>query len=134
MNTGTSDERGFIPPEPAFNAILDQMAKGIGGWDKLNSSAAGKHLQDENSMKKERDKLRARYLSFAKDYPDVVEDLLGRTLRCAPCNPTIGNIELMTAFALERQGQNGLMTYILNMVHLGVESKNSQAKTTKKKK
>ncbi len=123
--TGKMTPQGFMPAEPSIEALLDKMGLGKGGWDQMNGSAAGKPVEEARISATE--DLKRNYVQFFNSPAGrkVLEDIVEQTLRRAPgislTSGQAATLEMQTAFMLERMGQNGIVTYILKMIHDGAK-------------
>ncbi|MCK4946393.1 MAG: hypothetical protein KAS59_09040 [Alphaproteobacteria bacterium] len=113
-------EQGNVPATPSAEDIL----KGLNmpaGWKGLKNSAQ----PVEEGLKKEREQLQRDYqATFETPHGRrVLESLLDQTFR-RPSVPTAINdspltIEKVALYATERQGQNSVVFFILNLIEKG---------------
>lgn len=134
---GHAEQGGFLPSAPGPQDIFTALGLGgngdDGGWSSINKTPGGQAL--DNPRKQEAEDLQK---AFAQVYATpagkrVVEAIVGKTLRRAPyMNGEGATLEQQTAYGLVRQGQNGLATWILSMIHAGQNVKSAKKPAKKK--
>lgn len=123
--TGSMQNGQFMPNSPTPEDILKALSGGGEGWDGINANPAGQSLNDGKlTADQELQKC------FAQVYATpagkrVIEAMMDQTVRRSPYlnnDPDSGlsfTLEQQTAYGLERKGQNGLMIWVLHMIHKG---------------
>ncbi|MCK5427110.1 MAG: hypothetical protein KAJ34_05400 [Thermodesulfovibrionia bacterium] len=129
-------EQGSVPATPSVEDILKSLNIPA-GWKGLQNSAA--HPVEEGA-KKEREQLQRDYqATFETPHGRrVLESLLDQTFR-RPSVPTAINdvplsIEKVALYAVERQGQNSVVFFILNLIEKGRKLGTPSSRKKKKKK
>lgn len=134
METGQITGDGFLPQHPSLDDMLKRIGIGgeKGGWSALANAPIG----DDDTRKGANDDLKRCYAQIAATPGGlkVLEDLLNQSIRrsCSHPDPR-ASIEQEALYGRERKGQNGLMCYILRMIHDGQKLPNTaSAKKSKK--
>jgi hypothetical protein len=117
--------QGFLPDAPNVQDILSRL--GIGA-----ATEAAQPVEEARATAD--DDLKRCYAQFAATPAGerILEDLLNQSLRrsCSHANPDAG-IEQEALYSRERKGQNGMVVYIVRMIHDGM---NLPAPGSRKKK
>ena len=129
-------EQGNVPATPSVEDILKSLNLPA-GWKGLQNSAA---QPVEEGAKKVREQLQRDYqATFETPHGRrVLESLLDQTFR-RPSVPTAINNDLLTIekvalYAMERQGQNSVVFFILNLIERGRKLGAPSSRKKKKKK
>lgn len=125
-NLGRNTPAGFLPNEPQAEDIFSKLNLLKNGFEGLTNTEAGKHLGE--AVEKPENEIKRSYARFyhgtatAHDQKKILEDLLDQTLRRAdmPWQPN-QTLEQYAAYGLSRNGQNGIVIYIMKMMQDGME-------------
>lgn len=132
---GQNGNQMFRPNIPGLEDFFS--GQGLPNWSDLNGGNAGQHLNEARD-RAHADLLKAYVATFSPPAGQrVLEDLMNNSLRTSMRPPggfkTIEETALHTA---QRDGQNGMIVHIMNMIVSGQElgdaaPKKKKAKSTK---